>query len=114
MAARKRPAGPRGSASFGEPRPQSMLPTLERPRLGGTDRAASLGNERVALSLEGMHCASCVSTIEGALAAVPGVEEASVNLGTAQAHVRGRGLEPERLVAAVRESGYGASLLGDA
>jgi Cu+-exporting ATPase len=58
-----------------------------------------------------MHCAACVNTIEGALAAVPGVEEASVNLGTAQAHVRGRGLDPERLVAAVRESGYGASPL---
>jgi P-type Cu+ transporter len=58
-----------------------------------------------------MHCAACVNTIEGALAAVPGVDNASVNLGTAQAHVRGRGLDAERLIAAVRESGYGASSL---
>jgi Cu+-exporting ATPase len=61
-----------------------------------------------------MHCASCVRTIEKALASVPGVDEASVNLGTAQAHVRGRDLDPKRLVAAVRESGYGAAPLDDA
>ena len=68
----------------------------------------------MALSLEGMHCAACVSTIEKALASVPGVDEASVNLGTAQAHVRGRDLDPGRLIAAVRESGYGAAPLDDA
>jgi P-type Cu+ transporter len=55
-----------------------------------------------------MHCASCVTTIENALAAVPGVEEASVNLGTARAEVRGRDLERPRLIAAVRDSGYEA------
>jgi Cu+-exporting ATPase len=58
-----------------------------------------------------MHCASCVSTIETALSSVPGVAEASVNLGNAQAHVRGRDLDPERLIAAVRASGYGAAPL---
>jgi Cu+-exporting ATPase len=61
-----------------------------------------------------MHCASCVRTIENALASVPGVDDASVNLGTAQAHVRGRGLDPSRLIEAVRESGYGAAPLDDA
>ncbi len=62
----------------------------------------------VTLAIQGMHCASCVTTIENALAAVPGVEEASVNLGTARAEVRGRDLESPRLIAAVRESGYDA------
>ena len=61
------------------------------------------------LSLEGMHCASCVTTIENALARVDGVTEASVNLATARARVRGKELDPERLVEAVRQSGYGAS-----
>ncbi len=60
------------------------------------------------LAIQGMHCASCVSTIEKALSAVPGVEEASVNLGTARAEVRGRGLDSPRLIAAVRDSGYDA------
>ncbi|MEX0879744.1 MAG: heavy metal translocating P-type ATPase [Thermoanaerobaculia bacterium] len=62
----------------------------------------------ISLALDGLHCASCVTTIEKALAAVPGVTEASVNLGTARADVRGRNLETGRLVAAVRDSGYGA------
>jgi len=69
--------------------------------------------DRIALSLEGMHCASCVRTIETALAAVPGVTEASVNLGTGQAHVQGRSLDRDRLIAAVRASGYGARPLHD-
>jgi Cu+-exporting ATPase len=61
-----------------------------------------------------MHCASCVTTIENALAAVPGVEDASVNLGTARAEVRGRDLESPRLIAAVRDSGYDARLAAEA
>ena len=60
-----------------------------------------------------MHCASCVTTIENALAAVPGVEDASVNLGTARAEVRGRDLESPRLIAAVRDSGYDARAATD-
>jgi Cu+-exporting ATPase len=66
------------------------------------------------LELEGMHCASCVTTIEKALGAVPGVADASVNLATGRADVRGAALEPDRLVAAVRESGYDARVAGPA
>ena len=65
----------------------------------------------VDLSLQGMHCASCVSTIEKALASVDGVTAASVNLGTSRARVQGEDLDPARLVEAVRRSGYGASPL---
>ena len=57
-----------------------------------------------------MTCASCVRTVETALANVPGVESASVNLATETARVR---LDPDRagfdqLVDAVRARGYGA------
>jgi Cu+-exporting ATPase len=55
-----------------------------------------------------MHCASCVSTIEDALSAVVGVSEAAVNLATGRADVTGRGLNPRRLIEAVRSSGYEA------
>jgi heavy metal translocating P-type ATPase len=65
----------------------------------------------VDLSLQGMHCASCVSTIEKALASVDGVTTASVNLGTSRARVQGEDLDPARLMEAVRQSGYGASPL---
>ncbi|NDW54296.1 heavy metal translocating P-type ATPase [Aliiroseovarius sp. PrR006] len=42
----------------------------------------------VTLQIEAMTCASCVSRVERALTAVPGVLTASVNLATETAHVR--------------------------
>jgi Cu+-exporting ATPase len=86
-----------------EPRRASALPVAPPP----APRSADDG-ESISLALRGMHCASCVTTIENALAAVPGVSGASVNLGTGRAEVRGMGLDPGRLVAAVRASGYDA------
>jgi len=84
------------------------LPTLGSPPLPPASRLPSPDAPGLSLSLEGMHCASCVTTIENALAAVPGVEGASVNLATSRADVRGSGLDADRLVAAVRASGYDA------
>ena len=75
---------------------------------------ASAGREQVALALEGMHCASCVATIEGALQKVPGVTDASVNLATARAHVGGQGLDSGKLIEAVEKSGYSARMAGEA
>ncbi len=64
------------------------------------------------LPIEGMHCASCVGKVERALAAVPGVTEASVNLATGQALVRhGEGVvAPADLAAAVKAAGFAALL----
>lgn len=59
------------------------------------------------LFVEGMSCASCVGRVEGALKAVPGVSEATVNLATERATVRGTASE-EALVAAIRSAGYEA------
>ena len=44
--------------------------------------------ETIELAISGMHCASCVGRVESALAAVPGVAQASVNLATERASVR--------------------------
>jgi Au+-exporting ATPase len=54
-----------------------------------------------------MHCASCVGRVERALQAVPGVEEASVNLASSQARVRGKA-SVEALIEAIQRSGYSA------
>ena len=64
------------------------------------------------LPVEGMHCASCVGKVERALAAVPGVTAASVNLATGQALVRhGEGVVgPADLAAAVKAAGFAALL----
>ena len=64
------------------------------------------------LEIQGMTCASCANRVEKALARVPGVTAASVNLATERASVRtAQPLEPvdvDRLVKAVVDAGYGA------
>ena len=60
-----------------------------------------------ALAIEGMSCASCVGRVEKALAAVPGVTQASVNLATEMARVTsGSPIPLATLQAAVEKAGY--------
>ena len=63
------------------------------------------------LTLGGMTCASCAGRVEQALASVPGVQAASVNLATETATVAGTAglVRPETLIAAVLDAGYRAS-----
>ena len=59
------------------------------------------------LPIEGMTCASCVARVEKALAATPGVAEASVNFATEQANVKaGPEVTLATLKAAVEKAGY--------
>ena len=68
----------------------------------------------VDLDIEGMTCAGCVARVERALAAVPGVAEASVNLATRRARVEaGAEVAEGSLVAAVAGAGYEAQVLTD-
>ncbi|HKK28309.1 MAG TPA: heavy metal translocating P-type ATPase [Gemmatimonadota bacterium] len=62
----------------------------------------------MSLRLRGMHCASCVRSIEEALEATPGVARAEVSLATSSAAVRYRPSEVglEALEEAVRAAGY--------
>ncbi|WP_428852308.1 heavy metal translocating P-type ATPase [Imbroritus primus] len=96
--------------------------TFERtPDLGAAVQAAvqaiakagySVVQQEIVLSVSGMTCASCVGRVERALKAVPGVQEASVNLTTEQAHVRAAGgVEAAALIAAVAKAGYSAQRL---
>jgi Cu+-exporting ATPase len=74
----------------------------------GSDSAAA--PEEWNLAIGGMHCASCVARVEDALASVPGVAEARVNLATERASVvvdRER-VREEQLAAAVARAGYSA------
>lgn len=60
-----------------------------------------------ALAIEGMSCASCVGRVEKALAAVPGVTQASVNLATEVARISSDTPIPlAALQAAVEKAGY--------
>ncbi|WP_312478188.1 heavy metal translocating P-type ATPase [Stutzerimonas nitrititolerans] len=67
----------------------------------------------VELAIEGMTCASCVGRVERALKAVPGVAEATVNLATERARVRGV-VAVEDLLAAVGKVGYEAHAVDSA
>ena len=60
------------------------------------------------LAIEGMTCASCSARVERALAKVPGVQAASVNLATEQASVTLIGSATSALLAAVERAGYHA------
>jgi Cu+-exporting ATPase len=83
-----------------------------------TAGGAALGEDAVAngeecsvdLEIRGMHCASCVRTVEQALAGVPGVADASVNFGVERASVTYDSAQAEivDLERAVSESGYEA------
>ena len=59
-----------------------------------------------------MSCASCVSRVQNALAAVPGVSQARVNLAERTALVMGSASAAE-LVQAVEKAGYGAEAIED-
>ena len=59
------------------------------------------------LGITGMTCASCVARVEKAIARVPGVASASVNLATERADIRYDGAPVrEAVVAAIRGTGY--------
>ena len=70
------------------------------------------GGQEVTLDIEGMTCAACQSHVQSALSKVPGVSSAAVNLMTKRAAVvfDPATTTPQRLVEAVVDTGYGASL----
>ncbi|MFP4080236.1 MAG: heavy metal translocating P-type ATPase [Ectothiorhodospira sp.] len=70
-----------------------------------------LRKQTVVLEVTGMSCASCVSRVQQALEAVPGVEGAAVNLATGQARVTvlDSRLTGADLARAVRDAGYAAA-----
>ncbi len=63
-------------------------------------------SEAYEIDILGMHCASCVSKVEQAILATPGVTEASVSLIEKKALVRGG--SPDQVVQAIVAQGYGA------
>ncbi|HEX7182774.1 MAG TPA: heavy metal translocating P-type ATPase [Thermoanaerobaculia bacterium] len=73
---------------------------------------ATAQTERITIPVSGMHCAGCQAGVQKALEQTPGVQDASVNLMMQSAAVTydPDATSPEALVAAIRETGYGAEL----
>ena len=77
--------------------------------VGAIERAGyTVREESAELAIEDMTCASCVGRVEKALAKVPGVLEATVNLATERARVRHLAgvVSTADLEAAIEQAGY--------
>jgi Cu+-exporting ATPase len=88
--------------------PSDSLPALmDAVRQAGY----SVPQQTLELSIDGMTCASCVGSVERALAKVPGVKSVSVNLANERAHLELLGqVDPQTLIGAVTKAGYSASV----
>ncbi|MGR3839131.1 MAG: cation transporter, partial [Cognatishimia sp.] len=64
-------------------------------------------HQSMTLSVPGMKCAACIGTVERALNAMPGVEDARVNLTLKRVSLRGA-LDAEKVVQALAAVGYDA------
>ncbi|MDQ3238703.1 MAG: cation-translocating P-type ATPase [Actinomycetota bacterium] len=101
-------------------RPRKMLPVIgqttveefpatEPPEL---DRATE--TERTVVRVEGMDCASCATTIEKRVAALPGMRRAVINFATGRLDAEhDPGLAVDEIEDAVRNAGYGVSHAGE-
>jgi Cu2+-exporting ATPase len=66
------------------------------------------GIRQTDLSVPSIHCGACIRNIETALAALPGVEAARVNLSTKRATIRWHDGAPPPFIETLRRAGYDA------
>jgi Cu+-exporting ATPase len=93
-----RGARPRGRAAARGPPPPPPPPR-------GATPAATMSRQSV--PVYGMHCASCVNTVEHALLEIPGVQSAYVNLAAQRATVTAAGdIDETALRKAIEDAGY--------
>ncbi|WP_300302601.1 heavy metal translocating P-type ATPase [Ferrovibrio sp.] len=95
----------------------SPAATVLAPLVSAVEKAGyQVPQDRLALKISGMSCASCVGRVEKALAAVAGVRAASVNLASETAEVTApRGaVDLATLLDAVKKAGYEARPFDDA
>ncbi len=63
----------------------------------------------VQLKITGMTCGHCVAAVTKAIRAVPGVQDAQVDLASGSARVQGSA-DAQALVSAVQDEGYSAQV----
>lgn len=90
------------------------LPSADELKL--SSRAVGPGLWQVDMSVPAVHCGTCITTVEGALKALPEVERARVNLSTKRVSVvwkeavDGVETDPVNLARAIASTGYTAHL----
>jgi Cu+-exporting ATPase len=95
-----------------DPLAESSLPSEALTAVPPVLPAADDLDDSQQLLINGMSCASCVSRVQNALAAVPGVTQARVNLAERTALIMGHATAAD-LVQAVEKAGYGAEAIED-
>ncbi|MTH62676.1 heavy metal translocating P-type ATPase [Paracoccus shanxieyensis] len=98
-------------AHFGLDRPEALADAVAALEKAGYPAQP----QETRLEVGGMSCASCSGRVEKALAAVPGVQQAAVNLATGTATVsHSAAVDPQALARIVTEKGYPAQVRHDA
>lgn len=77
-----------------------------------TKKSNQQNSETLTLSIAGMNCASCVKTVEKALAKVEGTTFVQINFANHTALIKGNS-DPKLLKKAVQKAGYDADLVKD-
>lgn len=95
-----------------KPLTESSLPSEALTAAEPTLPAAIEFDDSQQLLINGMSCASCVSRVQKALQAVPGVVQARVNLAERTALIMGSA-SADDLVQAIEDAGYGAEAIED-
>lgn len=90
----------------------SSLPDAQPAVSSSLPATDNNNDDDVQLLLNGLSCASCVSKVQHALLAVPGVEQARVNLAERSALVTGTA-DPQAFVTVVEKAGYSAEMIHD-
>jgi len=71
-------------------------------------RRAADGSCTLEVLVKGARCANCIAKIEKGVSAIPGVENARLNLSTGKLLVSGRALTPEKILKRLKDIGYDA------
>lgn len=74
-----------------------------------TEQPTTDGAQRLDLTIGGMTCSHCVTSVREALESLPGVAVEHVRIGKASVTLAPDGASPAALIEAIRESGYQAA-----